>query len=118
MLVRPTGRIVNSGVDGTRTRGQNADESLVNKLDRDRKGKVESSRLETVRDHSRPVETVHGAEPAPTEAELERGILDAIKLGALDLARALSERLAKRHPSLLASAFDQVTEATGRRGRG
>jgi hypothetical protein len=35
-------------------------------------------------------------QPAPTEAALERGILDAIKLGALDLARALSERLAKR----------------------
>jgi citrate lyase beta subunit len=83
-------------VDGTRTRDQKADESLLNKLNRDRKGKVESSRLETVRDHSRPVETVRGTEPAPTEAELERGILDAIKLGALDLARALSVRLARR----------------------
>jgi hypothetical protein len=53
-----------------------------------------------------------------TEPDQAQGILDAIKLGALDLARALSERLAKRHPSLLASAFDQVTEATERRGRG
>ena len=92
----PPGHTDNSGVDGTRTRDQNADESLVNKLDRDSKGELESSRLETVRDHSRPVETIHGAESAPTEAELERGMLDAIKLGALDLARALSERLAKR----------------------
>jgi hypothetical protein len=51
------------GVDGTRTRDRNADESLVNKLFRGNEGKVESSRLETVRDHSRPVETVHGRNP-------------------------------------------------------
>jgi hypothetical protein len=64
---------------------------------------VQSPRLATVRDHSRPAETVHGTEPGPTEAELERGILDAIKLGALDLARALNERLARRYPSASSS---------------
>jgi hypothetical protein len=56
-------------------------------------------RLATVRDRSRPVETVPGTEPVPTEAELERGILEAIRLGALDVASALSERLAKRQTS-------------------
>ena len=86
-------------MDGTRTRVQNADESLVSKLDRDSKGELESSPLETVRDHSRPVETIRGTERTPTEAELERGILDAINLGALDVARTLSERLAKRQAS-------------------
>jgi hypothetical protein len=32
----------------------------------------------------------------PTDAELERGILDAVKLGALDLARTLDGRLRER----------------------
>src|ERR1700722_20022423 len=71
------------GVDGTRTRDQNVNESLGNNLDRGSAGELESSRLETVHDHSRPVETVRGAEPTPTE----RGILDAIKLGLMDVAR-------------------------------
>jgi hypothetical protein len=43
-------------------------------------------------------ETVRRAEPAPTDAELERGILDAAKLGALDVARALTARLMGRAP--------------------
>jgi hypothetical protein len=66
-------------------------------LDRGSEGELESSRLLTVRDHSRPVETVHGAESAPTDAELERGIIDAVRLGALEVARTLSARLTQRH---------------------
>jgi hypothetical protein len=36
------------------------------------------------------------AAPGPTDAELERGILDAVKLGLLDVARTLSAQLDER----------------------
>jgi len=49
-------------------------------------------------------ETVRGAEPTdgerygaePTDGELERGILNAVKRGAVDVARTLSARLEER----------------------
>jgi len=86
-------------VDGTRTRADGTTEGLEITPDLGADPDVESPRLTAVRDHSRPVETIRGTERTPTEAELERGILDAINLGALDVARTLSERLAKRQAS-------------------
>jgi hypothetical protein len=86
-------------VDGTRTRAESDLERYETTTDLAADPVVQSPRRATVRDHSRPVETIRGTERAPTEAELERGILDAINLGALDVARTLSERLAKREAS-------------------
>jgi hypothetical protein len=57
---------------------------------------VQSPRLETVRDQSRPVETANGAESPPTDAELEKAIVDAVGLGLGDVARALAARLDAR----------------------
>ena len=57
---------------------------------------IESPRLETVRDDSRPVETARGAESTPTDAELERAIVDAVRMGLGDVARTLAARLEAR----------------------
>ncbi len=50
----------------------------------------------------------------PTDAELERGILDAVKLGLGDVARRLSERLEARQRA----AAGNVVALDPRRGRG
>jgi hypothetical protein len=57
---------------------------------------IESPQFATVRDESQPAETAGGAESGPTDAELERGILDAVSLGLGDVARTLSHRLQAR----------------------
>jgi hypothetical protein len=57
---------------------------------------IQSPRFETVRDQSRPVETEPGAESTPTDAELERAIVDAVRLRLGDVARALAARLEER----------------------
>jgi hypothetical protein len=66
-----------------------------NKPDCETNGAPESSSLETVRDPSRTLVTERGTEP-PTDAEMERGILDAVRLGALDVARVLARQLEER----------------------
>jgi integrase len=57
----------------------------------------ESPRAETVRDRLGPVATTGGAERGPpSDAELERGIVEAVTLGLADVARALAGRLEER----------------------
>lgn len=55
---------------------------------------IESPRPTSVRDESRPVDTGGGTEPS--EVELERGILDAMRIGLIDVARTLAARLEVR----------------------
>jgi hypothetical protein len=102
------------GVDGTRTRGENTQQTLENKPDRASDVDGEKSRLTTARDESRPVETAHGAISEPSDAELERGILEAVKMGLGDVARSLSARLDARQR---ARAGNVVLDLDSRRRR-
>lgn len=54
----------------------------------------ESPRLATVRDEPKPAETARGSEP--TDAEMERAIVDAVTGGAIDVARVLAAQLEER----------------------
>jgi hypothetical protein len=81
------------GVDGTRTRAEKTHETAEKRPDRTSDAAIESSRLETARDQSRPVETAPRAESTPTDAELERAIVDAVTMGAVNVARLLAARL-------------------------
>jgi hypothetical protein len=78
---------------------------------------IESPRPEPVsRPTPRTFVTEHGAESEPSDAELERGILDALRLGLADVAQTLSARLDARHDKF--SGIVDLTAERARRGRG
>jgi hypothetical protein len=57
-------------------------------------GQSETSRAsEPIADRPRPFETPN---PEPSDAELERAIVEAVMLGAVDVARTLAARLEER----------------------
>ena len=54
------------------------------------------------------MEPARGAESMPTEAELERAIVDAVTMGLGDVARTLAARLeARRHAPNVISLDDE-----------
>ena len=75
---------------------------------------AESSALATTSDQPKPLATAQGTDPEPTDAELERGILDAVMLELGDVARTLAGRLEERR---MARAGNVVAlDAKRRRG--
>ena len=83
-----------SGGGGIRNRYLDAHETLENRPDHASEAENESPRLNTSRTESTRVDTALGTEPS--EAELERGILDAMRIGLVDVARTLAARLEAR----------------------
>jgi hypothetical protein len=73
---------------------ENQRETAENKPDRVSRSPLELTRLEGVRPVSPEVERGRGAEP--TDAELERAIIDSVTMGAVDVARLLAARLEER----------------------
>ncbi len=71
----------------------------------------EAPRFATVRNEPKPVETTLRAEP--TDAEIERGILDAVRMGLGDVARTLSRQLEDR---ILARTPNNIVALTSRKG--
>ena len=103
-------------MDGTRTRAENAHEATEITEGCEPEREIESPRVETVGDRSQRVVTTGGAESEPTDTELERGILDAVKLGAVDVARTLSARLDdRRRVRVPNNVVDYDTERSKRR---
>lgn len=74
---------------------------------------TESPGLATVIEVSRPISTATGANAEPTVAELERGILDAVKLGLADVAKTLAGQLEQRKRPVMSN----VVKLESRRGR-
>ncbi len=66
-------------------------EWLENKPDRRAEAENESPRIETARDEPRPLATSSGTEPS--DAEMERAIVEAVMARAIDVARTLASRL-------------------------
>jgi hypothetical protein len=86
----------NGGGAGNRTRGENTRETLEFTPDRGPGEEAESSSVSTVRGEPRPAETAAKNESGPTDAELEAAIVRAVMLGAVDVAKALADRLEAR----------------------
>lgn len=101
------------GGAGNRTRPQNELESLSNKLDPVIDAPTVSSPIVTV--HDEPKRDERAAMTEPTDAELERGILDAIRAGALDVARVLGVQLEDRRRARVPA--NVVPLDVARRGR-
>jgi hypothetical protein len=97
------------GGAGNRTREEKAADRPEIAPDRAYEAESESPRIHTVRDHSGPFETARGAEP--TNGELERAIVDAVTMGAVDVARTLAARLEARRRA------DNVIDLEGERRR-
>ena len=86
-----------SGGAGNRTRGENTQETLENKVDREHEGAGVSPRLATVRDAARPVETATGAHGDPVEQALAEGVralAGAMRSAHADSLPVLAERMA------------------------
>jgi hypothetical protein len=92
---RPPATAKQGGAEGNRTRPENTHETLENKPDRAPGGAEETSTLATNLDPPKPAEAAPGPVP-PSEAELERAIVQAVTLGAVDVARTLAVQLEKR----------------------
>ncbi len=71
---------------------------------------VESPRLNTSRDEPTRADAEPGTEP--TDVELERGILDAMRIGLVDVARTLATRLEGRRA--LGNVVDLAAERAKR----
>ena len=105
-----------SGVDGTRTRGTEQGQVL------DTAGVSPGTHLEADRETPR---TSQGLEASslgfadrnaePTDAEMERGILDAVRLGLSDVARTLSTRLDDRRRARLPANVIEIDDGRRRR---
>jgi len=82
-----------SGVDGTRTRAANAPKTSVTTRDLAPEGQVQSPRLETVRDHSRPAET---SPWTISESELAAALAAAVTEGRWAIAEVLAAEAMRR----------------------
>jgi hypothetical protein len=91
--------VVLSAGGGNRTQEPEGREALENIQVHASEVEGESPSFGTARDESQPVATARGTQP--TDEELERAIVQAVTLGALDVARTLARRLDGRRSATL-----------------